>query len=130
MISKLFKPAWEHKDPDRRLAAINSFSEDNSEQQEILQGIAQSDADARVREGAISRLTNLRNLEQLRTSEYGDKAQERLNELISSKDDRHQSLISDFVSAAEPQTLLSILCHCPNSDARSTALIRLTDDKS
>jgi hypothetical protein len=39
MISKLFKPAWQHKHPERRIAAIQSFSESDQSHQDILVAI-------------------------------------------------------------------------------------------
>ena len=90
MISNLFKPAWEHKDPERRIAAIAAFSEDNAEQQQTLEAMAQSDLESKVRDAAISRLNALRVLEKLRLSENGETAKARLLQLVSSKEEGHQ----------------------------------------
>jgi DNA repair protein SbcC/Rad50 len=127
MIGKLFKPAWEHKDPERRIAAIATFSEDNSDQQEILEAIAQSDVESKVRDAAIFGLSNLRVLERLCSSEKGETAQARLLQLVSSKEGSHQKSVVEFVAEAEMQTLLLVLQHCPSSDARGSALGRVKD---
>lgn len=48
-----FKPRWKHGDPDVRLAAVEKISK-----QSILEGLALSDIDERVKIAAISKLEN------------------------------------------------------------------------
>ena len=127
MISNLFKPAWEHKDPERRIAAITAFSEGNADQQQILEAMAQSDLESKVRDAAISRLCGLRVLEKIRLSENGETAQARLLQLVSSKEESHQKSVVEFTADAELQTLILVLQHCPSSDARAAALALVQD---
>lgn len=127
MISNLFKPAWEHKDPERRIAAITAFSEDNADQQQTLEAMAQSDLESKVRDAAISRLNTLRVLEKLRLSENGETAQARLLQLVSSKEEGHQKSVVEFVAEAESETLLLVLQYCPSADARGSALGSVQD---
>lgn len=129
MISKLFKPIWEHKDPQRRIAAIAEFSEENVSQQEILETIAQTDVESNVRVAAISRLTNIRTLERLRLSVNGEAAQARLLQLLSSKEEAHNKLVAEFVAEAELETLLHILRYSPSAEARELALGMITEQE-
>jgi hypothetical protein len=55
-LSKLFKPKWQSRNPDIRLQAIAALDRMSIEAQSILQSLAESDPEARVRHQAISQL--------------------------------------------------------------------------
>lgn len=128
MISKLFKPAWEHKRPERRLAAIASFSESDQSHQDILVNIAQSDEDSSVRDKAIELLLDCALLSKLFQEEQRDTANQRLQFIIRSKEQNHQQKVSIFLSSAATAQLSEIACHCPDAEIRSAALSKIVDE--
>ena len=129
MISKLFKPAWQHKRPELRIAAIQSFSETDQSHQDILVAIVQTDEDVSVRDKAIELLLDCVLLKKLSQEEQINNASQRLKFLVRSKDQSHQKQISGFVTTAAAAELLDIACHCPDAEIRSAALGKIEDEE-
>lgn len=59
MLSKLFKPKWQHAKPEIRAAAAEKMSEAHPDQLKILSSLATQDPDSHVRAMAVSKINTL-----------------------------------------------------------------------
>jgi hypothetical protein len=65
MFSRLFKPRWQHQNPDIRLQGVSELSPLDADQLRHLEQLARGDASAAVRAAASARLTDLSLLDHL-----------------------------------------------------------------
>ena len=65
MFSRLFKPRWQHQNPDIRLQGVSELSPLDAGQLRQLEQLARGDASAAVRAAACGRLTDLSLLDHL-----------------------------------------------------------------
>ncbi|HIP68942.1 MAG TPA: DUF349 domain-containing protein [Chromatiales bacterium] len=120
MLSKLFKPRWQHKDASIRKAAIEKMHD-----QEALARIATNDHDATVREAAINQLKDLGSLLQLRKQDALTKAaDQRISQLILSqvKALHYSPELGEFIiEHATPELLTKLVDEADDEQIRQTA---------
>ena len=97
MFNNLLKPAWEHKNPERRIAAIETFSETDTEKQVIAAQIVENDESNDVRAAAAALLLDLKLLNNLSEKHAFEAAKTRRDALVRSKEDTHQLAIAEYL---------------------------------
>jgi exonuclease SbcC len=83
LFSRLLKPNWEHKDPNKRKAAVARLSVSDDKHIEILNRIAMEDTDSDVRCEAISKLNNISLLQSISANDVSEKVLDAANARIS-----------------------------------------------
>lgn len=128
---KLFKPKWQHKNPDIRLKAVSS--ERHPRLTELLPEIALTDEDSRVRLAALKRLSQLNQIQAVLDQEQDKKilevAAQRLRQLASSTDDKRPSLMERIGTVArnsDRALLEQVASHAPEAELRQAALRKVT----
>ncbi len=127
---RLFKPKWQHKNPDIRLEAVT-----NEQQPEFINSlleIAGMDEDGRVRSAAIKRLHQLENILKLYSSEADPTVrkllEERIRQLASSTNESRPPLEfrMQVVEATSNRDLIEHLAsHAPEDELRLAALAKV-----
>lgn len=127
---RLFKPKWEHKDVDIRLAAV--ATEQDPELISSLVEIAGSDDDSRVRCAAIKRLHQLENILKLYGSDPDPSVktllEERMRQLSSSSDESRPALelrMQVVNSSADRKLIEHLASHAPEAELRRAALAKV-----
>ncbi|GMR15084.1 MAG: hypothetical protein BMS9Abin30_0704 [Gammaproteobacteria bacterium] len=127
---QLFKPKWQHKDADIRLAAVGA--EQDPQLINSLVDIAGSDDDSRVRSAAIKRLHQLENILKLYANETDLSVrtllEDRIRQLSTSSDDSRPALDLrlQVVSATADRKLIEHLAsHAPEAQLRRAALAKV-----
>jgi len=128
---RLFKPKWQHKDAEVRLAAVSA--EQDPQLINSLVEIAGNDPDARVRCAAIKRLHQLGNILKLYANETDATAKALLEARIrqlgaSSGDDRPPlELRMQLVDTTTDRDLIEHLAsHAPEAELRRAALAKVS----
>ena len=62
MLSKFFKPKWQHTNPATRASAVRKLSDQSPEQFRILSKMATQDPDAHVRQTAVEQISEISQL--------------------------------------------------------------------
>ena len=62
MLSKFFKPKWQHTNPVTRASAVRKLSDQSPEQFRILSKMATQDPDAHVRQTAVEQISEISQL--------------------------------------------------------------------
>ena len=62
MFANLFKPKWQHRNPDVRAAAVTKLRLDQPGQSNILRQLALEDPSSSVRKAALARLEDTQSL--------------------------------------------------------------------
>ena len=75
MISKFFKPKWQHRNANVRLLEIDNLNDPT-----ILNQIAQNDADTKVRQAAVIKINDLNILNQIAQNDTDNSVRELANE--------------------------------------------------
>jgi len=127
---RLFKPKWEHKDADIRLAAVSS--EQDPQLINSLLEIAAGDDDTRVRCAAIKRLHQLQNILKLYENET-DKLvktllEDRIRQLSTSSDESRPALelrLQVINSTTDRKLIEQLASHGPEASLRHAALARV-----
>lgn len=127
---RLFKPKWQHKDADIRLAAVSS--ENDPQLINKLVEIAGQDTDSRVRCAAIKRLHKLENIMKLYASENQAEVksllEDRIRQLASSSapDRPPLELRMQVAESTTDRNLIEHLAgHAPEASLRRAALARV-----
>ena len=76
MLGKLFKPRWQHRDPQQRIQAIGRLDLGQTEDNQILATLARGDASEAVRCAAAGRLTDLKQLDLLARQDPSNEVRE------------------------------------------------------
>src|SRR5690554_3576985 len=126
-----FKPKWQHKKADIRLAAV--ASEQDPELLSQLLEIAGNDPDSRVRCAAIKRLKQLKNILQLLPAEKDPQAiallTDRIRQLtLATTDDRPPVAVRlQVLQDSQDRDLIEQLAvHAPEAELRSAAMAQVT----
>jgi len=126
----LFKPKWQHKDPDIRLTAVGS--DHHPELISSLAEIAGNDEDSRVRCAAIKRLHGLHNLLTLYEHETVAEArallEDRIRQLTASTSESRPALELrlQVAKATSNRALIEQLAaHAPEAELRRVALAKV-----
>lgn len=127
---RLFKPKWQHKDVDIRLAAVSTEQEPEFLSQ--LVEIAASDSDSAVRCAAIKRLHKLENILKLVPTEKDPKAKALLEARIrqlttSSAEDRPPLAVRlQVLQDSDDRDLIEHLAsHAPETELRRAAIAKV-----
>lgn len=127
---RLFKPKWQHKDADIRLAAVATEQDPlfiNS-----LVEIAGNDSDSRVRCAAIKRLHQLANILPLYAKETDPAAtallEDRIRQLTASSDESRPALelrMQVVDSTSDRKLIEHLASHAPEVELRRAALAKV-----
>jgi hypothetical protein len=127
---RLFKPKWQHKDADVRLAAVST--EQDPQLISSLVEIADNDEDNRVRCAAIKRLHQLENILKLYSSaaDPGIKTllEKRIRQLAASSDEHRPALelrMQVIGSTTDRKLIEHLASHAPESELRRAALAKV-----
>lgn len=153
ILSKFFKPKWQHKQPDTRKAALAELNPNVEADQAIILKLAEHDNDSSVREAALARISDsqlLARLHQSASGQFKTALEQRLYTLAESQSLSlfdlivDQDILSDMIIHASspesfinglarienPKALLNIALHAKTSKLRQAAaeLIETEDD--
>ena len=127
---RLFKPKWQHKDADIRLAAV--ATEQDPQFINSLVEIAGNDSDSRVRCAAIKRLHQLANILPLYEKETDPAArallEDRIRQLAASSDELRPALdlrMQVVNSTSDRKLIEHLASHAPEAELRHAALARV-----
>ncbi len=130
-LTDFMKPKWKHSNPEIRLKSVQEMGANDSE---LLQEIAVTDSDSRVRIEAIGRITDENFLQDFAASR-GDSevilaAEKRLHvilreNMMKAKDTKTRKIILDQI--ADPEVLASLACEVDDPDIRLAAAERISD---
>ncbi len=114
MLSKFFKPKWQHTNPVVRVSAVKTFSDENPDHYRILSQLAISDPDVSVREAAIEQISNLEHLVSLLED---TNAQEIIGQIEA-------KLANRLNTANDPEALFHQIVGCKNRAAIFNAVAK------
>ncbi len=127
---RLFKPKWQHKDADIRLAAV--ATEQDPDFINSLVEIAGTDSDSRVRCAAIKRLHQLANILPLYAKETDSAArallEDRIRQLTASSDEHRPALelrMQVVNSTSDRKLIEHLASHAPEAELRCAALAKV-----
>ncbi|MGE0085955.1 MAG: DUF349 domain-containing protein [Desulfococcaceae bacterium] len=130
-LTDFMKPRWKHSNPEIRLKSVQEMGADD---RDLLQEIAITDSDPRVRIEAIGRITDenfLRDFASSRgDSEVIHAAGKRLHvilreNMMKAKDTQERKIILDQI--ADPGVLAEIACEVDDPDIRLAAVEKIPD---
>lgn len=153
ILSKFFKPKWQHKQPDTRKAALAELNPNAEADQAIILKLAEQDSDTSVREAALARISDsqlLARLHQGASGQFKADLEQRLYALAESQSlslfdlivdqdilsdmiihaSNPESFINGLARVENPAALLNIALHAKTSKLRQAAaeLIETEDD--
>ncbi|MGD8385115.1 MAG: DUF349 domain-containing protein, partial [Lysobacterales bacterium] len=124
---QLFKPKWEHKDAEVRLAAVSSAQDPDL--LDKLLDIAAADPDVRVRCAAIQRVHRLENILKLHAAETDNAARqlllERIRQLAGNSEASRPPLdvrMRAVVETADKQLVEHLAVNAPEAELRRKAI--------
>jgi len=127
---RLFKPKWQHKDAEVRLASV--ATEQDPDFINSLVEIAGNDSDSRVRCAAIKRLHQLANILPLYAKETDAAArsllEERIRQLAASSDESRPALelrMQVVQSTSDRKLIEHLASHAPEAELRHAALAKV-----
>jgi hypothetical protein len=127
---RLFKPKWQHKDAEIRLAAV--ATEQDPQLINSLVEIAGNDGDSRVRCAAIKRLHQLANILPLYEKESDPVArallEDRIRQLTTSSDESRPALelrMQVVNSTLDRKLIEHLASHAPEAELRRAALAKV-----
>jgi len=127
---RLFKPKWQHKDAEIRLAAV--ATEQDPQLINSLVEIAGNDSDGRVRCAAIKRLHQLANILPLYEKETDPAARSllegRIRQLAASSDESRPALelrMQVINSTSDRKLIEHLASHAPEAELRRAALAKV-----
>ena len=127
---RLFKPKWQHKDAEIRLAAV--ATEQDPDFINSLVEIAGNDSESRVRCAAIKRLHQLANILPLYAKETDAAArallEERIRQLAASSDESRPALelrLQVAYSTSDRKLIEHLASHAPEAELRRAALAKV-----
>ena len=126
-LSKLFKPKWQSKHTATRLEAIKELDPNSAEGQEILQQLADNDAQPSVKKNATLRINDAQTLIKLHgqsKDELKSQIEQQLYELANA-----QSL-SIFDLITDSKLLTEMIIKSSQADAFLSGLARIEDSES
>ncbi|MEZ4528810.1 MAG: DUF349 domain-containing protein [Desulfobacterales bacterium] len=130
-LTDFMKPRWKHSNPEIRLRSVQEMG---AEDRDLLQEIAITDSDPRVRIEAIGRITDENFLRDFAASRgdseviraAGDRLHVILREnMIRAKDTQTRKNI--LAQIADPQVLAAIACEADDPDIRLAAAEKIQD---
>ena len=133
IFSRLFRPQWQHANPQKRLAAVAGFDPDADEQRRLLRELAFNDAERQVRLAALQRLATLE-LWYLAGHQDADAGlrKQALAQVSSLLCDAaaDAAKVADFVGHCKDSKLIeSLWRQLPHVAARQAALTRLNKER-
>ncbi len=125
MLSRLFKPKWQHKDPAVRLAAIAEIADPA-----VVHSLASDDPDAGVRQAAIRRIGRIDALLKLHAHpEDAAVVDARIRELLAKHPETHfqPALAERLERLADPALLATLAARAHDARLRLAAVVLLQD---
>ena len=129
MLNKIFRPKWQHENPEVRLSAINKLGQGDIA---ILQQLAAHDSDKNVRKTALAKIDDIHILEKLilqgETPDESFALKCWVHALTDS--DKHTPLEQEKIitDCMDQRFLNSIISYCENNNLRHLALAGITGD--
>jgi hypothetical protein len=127
------QPRWKHADPAVRAAAVPEIPDD-PEHQAVIEELARTDEDARVRREAIGRVANVALLADLARSERDDDLRREVTERLVAIATAPAGTDADAALALDgledPKQLSTIAKSSPHDTVRTAALGRVHDVKA
>ncbi|CAA0083978.1 putative protein/MSMEI_2664 [BD1-7 clade bacterium] len=132
MLNKLFRPKWQHENPEVRKAAVEKLS---ANELDILKQIASSDIAEDVRELAMSKIQDADTLLALaRSASSPQQKQEFLRQWARFIADPSQTAAFDaeqlLIECLDTELLNAIITYSSNDNLSELALAGLTDEQS
>lgn len=132
MLDTLFKPKWQHKNPDKRIKALQRLNKSVSDDQHIIQELLQNDPDINVRLLAAGLCEDIHLLQQL-----SDKAPQTLQQacqeqlcglLIAPPKHLSDEQVLDFIAhRASNDVLQHLVAFSSDNRLASEALLHIQD---
>lgn len=142
MLSKFFKPKWQHTNPTIRLNAVNNLRDDCDDQYRILSTLAIHDPDVSVRHAAIERINSVNNLIELLQSsashaESGSGSNSESNsELIEthlahllSAEKQPEKLLEQLSQNVAPAAIWRVICKTPFHALQNQLVEQIEDER-
>ena len=131
MLSKLFRPKWQHENPQVRKTAIEKLS---SEDVDTLEQLALNDADASVRQHAIQKIENLPSLERIiknasSTTDIELAIKSWALQLTQSEKLSTLEIEQTIINCTNENLLSGIIAHCESDNLRELALSGVTSEE-
>lgn len=114
MLSKFFKPKWQHTNPVVRVSAVKNFSDDNPDHFRILSQLATSDPDLSVREAAIEQISKPEHLVTLLESAKSPDITGKIETLLANR----------LNEASDPEAMFHKIIACKNQTAIFNAIAK------
>ncbi len=124
MLSKLFKPKWQHRDPAVRLRALHSLNPLDARDGEALRALA-TDDDSSVRRAALERIAELGLLRTL----AGQSPEGRARYLGRLRELERAELAAELPHLQALQAGAELACEHPSPEARQLLLAALDDEQ-
>src|SRR5437762_14049949 len=127
------QPRWKHADPAIRAAAVSEIPQD-SEQDAVLEDLATTDEDARVRAAAIGRIDNAAVLSRLARAERNADVRRQITDrlvaiaIAPAPDDARAALALEGLD--DPKQFSTIAKSSPHDTVRAAALGRIHDARA
>ncbi|WP_372741935.1 DUF349 domain-containing protein [Neptunomonas sp.] len=120
MLSKFFKPKWQHTSPTIRLNAVKNLRDDCDDQYRILSTLAIHDPDTHVRHAAIERINSINNLIRLLQSSaslaepgsHSEVIETHLAHLLSAEK-QPEKLLEQLEQNVAPAAIWRVICKTP-----------------
>ncbi len=137
MFGQFLKPRWQHKDPAIRERAVAQLQLGNPEQAQILATLARGDAVQAVRRAAISRLSDMKLLDQMQQQDHDDSirdaAAEQIRRLLAGLAEHSPSRENRLrlIGLTDNNAALEFVArHSQDAECRSAATARLSDQQA
>lgn len=134
MLSKFFKPKWQHTNPTTRLNAVKILSDNCDDQYRILSTLAIHDPDLSVRKAAIEQINDVNNLILLLKSSVSDTGPDADSALIEthlarllSAEKQPEKLFEQLSQNVAPATIWRVMCKTPFHALQNQLIDKIED---
>lgn len=130
MLSKFFKPKWQHTNPVTRLNAVKNLSDEHDDQYLILSDLATRDPDINVRQAAIAQITSVSNLIQLLKTPDADADTIETRLVHKLNNDTNPQILFDRLTKDIEQALMWRIVSQTSYQDLQIVLVNNTDDQN